>query len=126
VGAVRDELSGRVEAMLEAGITRERIVLDPGLGFAKRGHHNWELLRGLDTLQELGFPLLVGASRKQFLGTLLQDAAGHPRSVEGREFAGAALTLLLAQRGVWALRVHDVRASHDALRVLAAMEGRDG
>jgi dihydropteroate synthase len=126
VGAVRNELSGRVEAMLEAGITRERIVLDPGLGFAKRGQHNWELLRGIGTLQELGFPLLVGASRKQFLGTLLEDAAGRPRGVEEREFAGAALTVLLAQRGVWALRVHDVRASHDALRVLAAMEGTDG
>jgi dihydropteroate synthase len=125
VGAVRDELSGRVEAMLEAGITRERIVLDPGLGFAKRGEQNWELLRGLDALQELGFPLLVGASRKQFLGTLLEDAEGQPRGVDEREFAGAALTLLLAQRGVWAVRVHDVRASRDVLQVLAAMDGRD-
>jgi dihydropteroate synthase len=125
VGAVRDELSGRVEAMLEAGITRERIVLDPGLGFAKRGEQNWELLRGLAALQELGFPLLVGASRKQFLGTLLEDAEGQPRGVDEREFAGAALTLLLAQRGVWAVRVHDVRASRDVLQVLAAMDGRD-
>ena len=125
VAAVRDELAGRVRAMLEAGIARERIVLDPGLGFAKRGPHNWELLRGVDALQELGFPLLVGASRKRFLGSLLEDADGNPRPVDEREFAGAALTLLLAQRGVWGLRVHDVRASRDTLRVLAAMEGRD-
>ena len=121
VGAVRDELSERVRAMLAAGIERERIVLDPGLGFAKRGEQNWELLRGLDALQELGFPVLVGASRKQFLGTLLAAADGTPRAVDEREYAGSALTLLLAQRGVWGLRVHDVRASHDTLRVLACM-----
>jgi dihydropteroate synthase len=123
VGAVRDELSGRVEAMLAAGIDRQRIVLDPGLGFAKRGEHNWELLRGLDALHELGFPLLVGASRKQFLGSLLAATDGTPRAVDEREYAGTALTLLLAQRRVWGLRVHDVRASHDTLRVLACMEG---
>lgn len=126
VGAVRDELSGRVRAMLAAGIERERIVLDPGLGFAKRGDHNWELLRGLDDLRELGFPVLVGASRKQFLGTLLAAADGTPRAVDEREYAGTALTLLLAQRGVWGLRVHDVRASHDTLRVLACMAGSHG
>jgi dihydropteroate synthase len=123
VGAVREELSGRVQAMLAAGIDRERIVLDPGLGFAKRGEHNWELLRGLDALQGLGFPLLVGASRKQFLGSLLATADGAPRAVDEREYGGTALTLLLAQRRVWGLRVHDVRASHDTLRVLACMEG---
>jgi dihydropteroate synthase len=123
VGDVREELSERVEAMLTAGIGRERIVLDPGLGFAKRGEQNWELLRGLDALHELGFPLLVGASRKQFLGALLAEADGTPRPVEEREYAGTALTLLLAQRGVWALRVHDVRANHDTLRVLACMAG---
>jgi dihydropteroate synthase len=124
VGAVRDELAARVRAMLDAGIARERIVLDPGLGFAKQGPHNWELLRGIAALQELGFPILVGASRKRFLGSLLEDTDGGPRPVDEREFAGAALTVLLAQRGVWGLRVHDVRASRDALRVLAAMEGR--
>jgi dihydropteroate synthase len=123
VAAVREELSERVRAMLAAGIERERIVLDPGLGFAKRGEHNWELLRGLDALQELGFPILVGASRKQFLGALLAAADGAPRAVDEREYAGTALTLLLAQRGVWGLRVHDVRASRDTLRVLTCMTG---
>jgi dihydropteroate synthase len=125
VCAVREELSARVREMLAAGIERERIVLDPGLGFAKRGEHNWELLRGLDALRELGFPLLVGASRKQFLGALLAGPDGTPRAVDEREYAGTALTLLLAQQGVWGLRVHDVRASHDTLRVLGRMAGRD-
>ena len=124
VGAVREELSERVQAILAAGIDRERIVLDPGLGFAKRGEHNWELLRGLDAVCDLGFPLLVGASRKQFLGALLADTDGSPRPVDEREYAGTALTVLLAQRRVWGLRVHDVRASHDTLRVLARMAGR--
>ena len=124
VGAVRAELSERVRAMLAAGIAQERIVLDPGVGFAKRGEQNWELLRGLEALQELGFPVLVGASRKQFLGALLAAPDGTPRAVDEREYAGSALTLLLAQRGVWGLRVHDVRASHDTLRVLARMAGR--
>ncbi|HET8958982.1 dihydropteroate synthase [Nocardioides sp.] len=123
LAAVREELSERVGAMLDAGIERPRIVLDPGLGFAKQGEHNWELLRGLDGLAELGFPILVGASRKRFLGALLAAPDGTPRGVDEREYAGAALTLLLAQRGVWGLRVHDVRASRDTLRVLARMTG---
>ena len=123
LAAVREELSERVGAMLAAGIERPRIVLDPGLGFAKQGEHNWALLRGLDDLAELGFPILVGVSRKRFLGALLAAPDGTPRGVDEREYAGAALTLLLAQRGVWGLRVHDVRASRDTLRVLARMTG---
>jgi dihydropteroate synthase len=119
VGAVRDELLDRVEALNAAGVPDDRIVLDPGLGFAKRAEHNWALLAGLPDLQALGFRLLVGASRKSFLGTLLADAAGKPRSVEGREDATTALTVLVAQHRVWGLRVHDVRASRDALRTLA-------
>ncbi len=118
VAAVRAELSERVEEITAAGVSEDRIVLDPGLGFAKRGQHNWELLRGLDALAGLGFPLLVGASRKSFLGHLLADTDGTPRPVEGREVAGHALTLLLAQRGVWGVRVHDVRGTRDVLRVL--------
>ncbi|MDF1606201.1 dihydropteroate synthase [Nocardioides sp. YIM 152315] len=117
VAAVRDELARRVETMLAAGIEADRIVLDPGLGFAKRQEHNWELLRDLQPLRDLGFPLLVGASRKSFLGRLL-GAAGSPRAVGEREHANTALTVLLAQQGVWGLRVHDVRAAKDALRVL--------
>jgi dihydropteroate synthase len=116
VAAVRDELAQRVDAARAAGIDDARIVLDPGLGFAKRAEHNWALLAGLDGLQTMGFPLLVGASRKSFLGSLLADSAGSPRAVGERESATTALTVLLAQQGVWGLRVHDVRSSRDALR----------
>ncbi|MGZ4445512.1 MAG: dihydropteroate synthase [Nocardioides sp.] len=122
VAAVREELAVRVEAMLAAGIEPERIVLDPGLGFAKHGEQNWALLRGLDRLAELGHPLLVGASRKSFLGLLLADADG-PRPVDQREAANTALTTLLARAGVWGIRVHDVRSSRDALRVVQRLEG---
>jgi len=116
--AVRDELAARVDAMLAAGVERDRIVLDPGLGFAKRAEHNWQLLGDLGPVRALGFPLLVGVSRKSFLGTLLASG-GSPRPVGEREHANTALTVLLAQQGVWGLRVHDVRAAHDALLALA-------
>jgi dihydropteroate synthase len=119
VSAVRDELAGRVEAMLAAGIRSDRIVLDPGIGFAKTAEHNWLLLRGLDPIAALGFPVLVGASRKGFLGSLLAGSDGVARGVGEREHASSALHVLLAQAGVWGLRTHDVRAAHDALRALA-------
>lgn len=121
VAAVRDELAARVDAMLAAGLDRDRIVLDPGLGFAKRAEHDWELLRDLAPLHALGYPLLVGASRKSFLGRLLASG-GVPRPVDEREHASSALTVLLAQRGAWGVRVHDVRAAKDALLVLARLE----
>jgi len=123
VAAVRDELSARLDAAVSAGIGRERVVLDPGLGFAKNAEHNWPLLRELDALQALGQPLLVGASRKRFLGELLADADGTPRPVDQREHANTALTVLLARAGVWGIRVHDVRASTDALAVLDRLAG---
>jgi dihydropteroate synthase len=122
VAAVRDELAERADAALAAGVAPERLVLDPGLGFAKRGRHNWELLADLAPIQALGYPVLVGASRKSFLGTLLADGDGRPRPVDDREAATMALSLLLAQLGVWGLRVHDVRSTRDALRVLNALE----
>ncbi|MCX6401910.1 MAG: dihydropteroate synthase [Propionibacteriales bacterium] len=123
VATVRAELAERVDAIRAAGIADDRIVLDPGLGFAKLPHHNWELLRGLDALADLGFPLLVGASRKTFLGRLLEGPDGEPRPVAEREAAGVALSALLAvgvgAAPVWCLRVHDVRAHRDALAVAA-------
>jgi len=125
VAAVCRELGERVTAMEAAGIAADRIVLDPGLGFAKLPRHNWALLRRLDELAGLGYPLLVGASRKSFLGTLLADPDGVPRPVDDREAGGLALTLLLAQRGVWGLRVHDVRGSRDVLRVLERMDAEE-
>ncbi len=119
VGAVRDELAARVDAVVAAGVASERIVLDPGLGVAKTAEHNWALLRGLGPITALGFPVLVGASRKSFLGSLLAGPDGVARGVEDREHASSALHVLLAQEGVWGLRTHDVRAAHDALRTLA-------
>jgi dihydropteroate synthase len=118
VATVRRELAERVEAARRAGVAEDRLVLDPGLGFAKTAEHNWALVAALDEIASLGFPLLVGGSRKSFLGSLLADTDGAPRPVADREAASTALTLLLAQRGVWGIRVHDVRASRDALRVL--------
>ena len=120
VETVRRELGMRLDVIEAAGISRERVLLDPGLGFAKQPGHNWELLAALDVLEELGCPLLVGASRKSFLGTLLADG-GVPRPVAGREHAHAALVALLAVRGVDCLRVHDVRATRDALAVVDAL-----
>ena len=122
VAAVRDELCDRVDGARAAGIPDERIVLDPGLGFAKKAEHNWALLAGLSVFQSLGFRLLVGPSRKSFLGSLLVDRDGSPRPVDDREAATLALTVLLAQQRVWGIRVHDVRASRDALRTLERWE----
>lgn len=122
VETVRRELGERLDAAVAAGIPVARVVLDPGLGFAKEPHHNWELLAQLEVLAGLGRPLLVGASRKSFLGTLLRRD-GVTRPVGEREHAHAALVALLADRGVDILRVHDVRATRDALAVAAAMKG---
>jgi dihydropteroate synthase len=119
VAAVRAELEQRVAAARAAGV--EKLVLDPGLGFAKTADQNWELLRDLDVIDELGLPVLVGASRKAFLGRLLPGPAGDPRPVAERESAHTALVALLASRGVWGLRVHDVRATRDALAVVERM-----
>ena len=120
VAGVRRELGERVAAIRAAGIDDEQVVLDPGLGFAKRPMHNWQLVERLEELRSLGFPLLVGASRKSFLGVLLSDEGRPPRPVDERETAGHALTMVLAQRGVWGVRVHDVRGTRDVLRVWEA------
>jgi dihydropteroate synthase len=122
VRAVRDELAARVDAVLAAGVRPEQLVLDPGLGFAKQGQHNWQLLADLGPIKALGYPLLVGASRKSFLGTLLAGPDGTPRPVDAREAATTALSVVLAGEGVWGLRVHDVRSTRDALRVLQALD----
>lgn len=115
---VTDELAARAAAALAAGIDRSRIVLDPGLGFAKTADHNWELLAGLDELAALGHPLLIGASRKRFLGTLLAAPDGTPRPATERDAATVAVTALAASAGVWGVRVHDVASSVDAVRVV--------
>jgi dihydropteroate synthase len=122
VAEVRDELSGRIDDALDAGVDRDKLVVDPGLGFAKTAEHNWALLAELDSLLTMGFPVLVGSSRKSFLGKLLASSAGAPRPVADREDATTALTAYAALRGVWGVRVHDVRPSVDAARAVAAIE----
>jgi dihydropteroate synthase len=120
VAEVRAELLARVDAAIAAGVDPSRLVIDPGLGFAKRAEHNWRLLHRLDVLLGLGFPVLVGASRKGFLGQLLAAGSGQPRPAAGREVATAVITGLAAAAGAWGVRVHDVAASRDAAAVGAA------
>ncbi len=117
VAEVVSELAARRDAALAAGIAQERLVLDPGIGFAKTGEHNWSLLANLDALATLTQPLLFGVSRKRFLGTLLADAGGL-RPPSQRDDATVALTTLLAQHGVWGVRTHSVRAHADAVAVV--------
>ncbi|WP_207921388.1 dihydropteroate synthase [Micromonospora sp. KC721] len=120
VAEVRAELGRRIDAALAAGVTADRIIVDPGLGFAKTAAHNWELSARLPELVDLGFPLLFGASRKSYLGRLLADPAGTPRPTAGREVATAATSVLAVAAGAWGVRVHDVRGTVDALAVWVA------
>ena len=117
-GEVVAELGDQLEAALTAGIRRDRLVVDPGFGFAKTGEHNWELLSRLDELDALGFPIVYGLSRKTFLGRLLASPDGTPRPARDRDDASLALTALLAWRRVWAVRVHRVRPNMDAVAVV--------
>ncbi|CAM4038901.1 dihydropteroate synthase [Kibdelosporangium persicum] len=119
VAEVRDELCRRVDAALAAGVAPDAVVIDPGLGFAKQAPHDWALLRGLDVFIDLGYPVLVGASRKRFIGRLLAGKDGTPRPPDGREDATAAISTMAAAKGVWGVRVHDVMRSLDAVRVVA-------
>lgn len=117
---VRDELLSQVDLALKAGVDSSSIILDPGLGFAKNADHNWALLRALPEFNATGFPILVGASRKRFLGSLLSDPDGNPRPPGGRETATAVLSALAAREGAWGVRVHDAQASLDAIAVVDA------
>ena len=120
VEEVRDELRARVDAALAAGVAAEKIILDPGLGFAKRAEHDWALLNRLEVFLDMGFPVLVGASRKRFLGSLLADEEGAPRPPDGREDATAAVSAIAAIKGAWGVRVHNVGSTLDAVAVAAA------
>ncbi|WP_293050489.1 dihydropteroate synthase [Mycobacterium sp.] len=120
VAEVRTELLACADEAMSAGVDPAKLIIDPGLGFAKTGQHNWALLHALPRLVSTGFPVLVGASRKQFLGTLLAGSDGVARPPAGRETATAVISALAALNGVWGVRVHDVRASVDALKVVEA------
>jgi dihydropteroate synthase len=115
VTEVREELSRRVDEALRAGVAADRLIVDPGLGFAKTAEHNWALTRHLDRIIDLGFPVLFGASRKSYLGLLLDG-----RAAADRDAATTATSVLAAATGAWGVRVHDVRSTVDALAVWRA------
>lgn len=123
---VRDELLIQVDAALRAGVDERSLILDAGIGFAKNAEHNWQLLADQAELVDVGLPVLLGTSRKKFLGELLADQDGVPRAVHARDTATAATSLLAAQAGVWGVRVHEPRPTLDALLVLGAVAGAAG
>jgi dihydropteroate synthase len=120
VAEVRAELMACVEDAVAAGVNPAKLVIDPGLGFAKSSRDNWALLHALPELVAAGVPVLVGASRKRFLGSLLAGPDGEVRPPAGRETATAVVSALAALHGAWGVRVHDVRASVDAVKVVEA------
>jgi dihydropteroate synthase len=115
-----------VAAAIEGGIAPERIVVDPGLGFSKKAEHDLALLARLDRLRELGHPILVAASRKRFLGRVLAGPEGAPPPARERDAATAAVSAIAAHQGAWAVRVHEVRATADAVRVAQAVTDAAG
>ncbi|MEV8229253.1 dihydropteroate synthase [Streptomyces sp. NPDC079167] len=123
VGEVVAELQERVEAVVEGGVDPEKLVIDPGLGFAKNAAQDLTLVAHLDRLRGLGRPLLVAASRKRFLGHVLAGEGAVPPPARERDAATAAVSALSAAAGAWAVRVHAVRPTADAVRVARAVEG---
>jgi dihydropteroate synthase len=123
VADVLNEMKISINNATAAGISSERIVIDPGLGFSKDAHHNWELLRNIEQFNSLGHRVLVGASRKRFLSDCVTDNAGD--STAERDAATAAVTTLVALKNIWAVRVHEVASSVAAVKVVAHMVERD-
>ncbi len=113
VSEVRQELADRAFALVEVGVSPDQIILDPGIGFAKTSEHNWELLRNIDRIQLLGYPVLVGTSRKRFLGELLGGV-----EPDQRDDASVAITTELARKGIWGVRTHSVKPHVDAIKVV--------
>lgn len=111
---VKHELSQRVDALLRAGVKESQLVLDPGLGFSKSGANNWPLLTRTSDFVGMGFPVLIGASRKRFLGQILSSRTGELAPPEQRDVATSAVTALAVAEGAWAVRVHNVAVSVDA------------
>ena len=119
VKEVKEELEERVTSAIEAGVNPEQIIIDPGIGFSKTPEHNWELLKNLDRLSLLGYPIVVGASRKRFLGELI----GSPNPDE-REAASLAITAAMAKQGIWGVRTHSVRPHRDVIATINALGRR--
>ena len=122
---VAAELSVQVEAAIAAGVKQENIVIDPGLGFAKDMQQNWKLVSRLDELEQLGLPILVGASRKRFIAGMLEPDEAGEVSNSRRDLATAVLTALLLQRKLWGIRVHNVLATTDAIDVVEALRNAE-
>lgn len=118
---VAKELQARVEKAIAAGISRERLIIDPGLGFAKDITQNWHLVARLDELEKLDLPILVGASRKRFIAGALEPDSKGEVSNQRRDLATAVLTALLLQRKLWGVRVHNVETTLDAIQVVEAL-----
>lgn len=116
------ELQQQAVRALAAGVHRNNIILDPGIGFGKTFEHNWELLHQLDSLQALGYPVLVGVSRKRFLGALLAQSDGFPRPERERDTASAVIAAQVLRRGAWGVRVHSVRDTVDSFLALNAVD----
>jgi dihydropteroate synthase len=122
VAEVCRALTDRVSDLCARGVRRDQLILDPGFGFAKLPEHNWKLLAHLDALAALGLPVLVGTSRKAFLGAVGVQQGQPPRPPSQRDAGTAATTVIAGLAGVWGVRVHDVASSVDALHVVAAVE----
>jgi dihydropteroate synthase len=118
---VAAELKSRVDAALATRVKPTQIVIDPGLGFAKDMQQNWKLVARLEKLEELGYPILVGASRKRFIAGVIEPEEPSEVSNERRDLATAVLTALLLQRKIWGVRVHNVLATSDAIKIVAAL-----
>ena len=125
VADVCAELAGRAESLVAQGISADRLVLDPGFGFAKTAAHNWSLLKRLDEVIALGHPVLVGTSRKAFLGRLGLPDGAEPRPPLDRDVQTAATSVHAAMMAAWAVRVHHVPSTLDALRVAQAIKEAD-
>jgi len=119
VKEVKEELEERINSAIESGVDPEQLIIDPGIGFAKLPEHNWELLRNIDRLALLGYPILVGASRKRFLGELIGSA-----SPDEREAASIAITAAMAKQGIWGVRTHSVKPHRDVIATITALARR--
>ena len=121
------ELKQRIDAALAAGVSKSKIVIDPGLGFAKDMDQNWKLVARLDELEKLGFPILVGASRKRFIAGALDSELDGDATISNnrRDLATAVLTALLMQPKMWGVRVHNVVATSDAIAVVQALHSTE-
>ena len=116
VKEVKEELEERINSAIEAGVNPEQIIIDPGIGFSKLAEHNWELLRNIDRLALLGYPILIGASRKRFLGEL--TGSDNP---DDREAASIAITSMVAKQNVWGVRTHSVKPHRDAIATVNSL-----